>query len=305
MGELLIGSTSLVNFATQPLLAVWLIGMYGCGALLVRELAVRSRGAWATVFLLGAAYGIAEEALALKTVFDPSLEGAGALATYGRVTEIGWVFLTNTALYHAVISISLPILFAGVVFNDELEKRWLGPKSLIIFGGVWLLSLALAFFVVRPAPPPQPGYVIVWALFVVLVAAALRAPHEDLMPARGAPRWWLFPIGVALGVGVSTAPWISVAAGLPAIVPIAVQLSLVAVGTIILRRSRSTSGALRRAEQLAFSAGLLVFFFVFSLLRPAGGTALVGAVLIVFVLAMLRDSLRREHRSEPPTEARV
>jgi len=49
------------------------IGLYGCGAILIRETVVRWRGGWPSVILLGAAYGAIEEGLLEPSWFTPRL----------------------------------------------------------------------------------------------------------------------------------------------------------------------------------------------------------------------------------------
>ena len=53
--------------------------LYGPGALLIRELKVRWRKGWLAVFILAAAYVVAEEGLMLNTLFDPTKNTAGRL----------------------------------------------------------------------------------------------------------------------------------------------------------------------------------------------------------------------------------
>src|SRR5579864_1868561 len=45
------------------------LGLYGSGVLLAREAMIRWKKGWASVFLLGVAYGIVEEGLDLWTLF--------------------------------------------------------------------------------------------------------------------------------------------------------------------------------------------------------------------------------------------
>src|SRR5215211_7373088 len=53
------------------------VAVYGCGALLIREV-VRRRGlGWASILALDVAFGIVEEGLALGSLFNPNLFNAG------------------------------------------------------------------------------------------------------------------------------------------------------------------------------------------------------------------------------------
>lgn len=67
IAELLWGSTPIAYAAR--LLAI--LPMYGAGALLIRELVRRSKRGWTSILLLGAAYAIVEEGLALQSFFNP------------------------------------------------------------------------------------------------------------------------------------------------------------------------------------------------------------------------------------------
>jgi len=62
-------------------------GLYLPGALLIREAMIRWKKGWASVLLLGAAYGILEEGTALGTLFNTApVEYGSGPASYGN----GW-----------------------------------------------------------------------------------------------------------------------------------------------------------------------------------------------------------------------
>jgi hypothetical protein len=74
--EYLTGSSAVNVIVLNP---IWFVcglianlGLYGPGVLLIREAKVRWYKGWATVLLLGAAYGILEEGIALSTLFNPN-----------------------------------------------------------------------------------------------------------------------------------------------------------------------------------------------------------------------------------------
>src|SRR2546422_3802146 len=98
-----------------PLLLIWL---YGAGILVMRETAVRWRTGWPSILLLGAAYGIIEEGLAVKSFFDPGWMDLGTLAWYGRWLDVNWVWAVWLTIYHAVVSIAIPIFLT----------EWIWPR---------------------------------------------------------------------------------------------------------------------------------------------------------------------------------
>jgi hypothetical protein len=70
IAEMLSGSTPPIEWL-NPIAALFLIWLYGSGVLVMRETAVRWKTGWPGILLLGAAYGIIEEGLAVKSFFDP------------------------------------------------------------------------------------------------------------------------------------------------------------------------------------------------------------------------------------------
>ena len=71
IGELLSGSSPPVEFF-KPFSLLLLAALYGGGALLARELALRWGKRWPTILTLGLAYGVLEEGLMVKSFFDPA-----------------------------------------------------------------------------------------------------------------------------------------------------------------------------------------------------------------------------------------
>jgi len=89
--EMITGSTPPLMFI-NPISLLFETGLYGSGAILIREL-VRRRGlGWSSIVLLGAAYGILEEGLIITSWFNPYWPDLGKLAYYGRVFDTSWIW---------------------------------------------------------------------------------------------------------------------------------------------------------------------------------------------------------------------
>jgi len=71
LAELLSGSAPPAEFFT-PFALVFLTFWYGVGAILCRELSIRWGSGLIGLFLLGAAFGILEEGILIKTFFRPA-----------------------------------------------------------------------------------------------------------------------------------------------------------------------------------------------------------------------------------------
>src|SRR5579872_6937430 len=96
----------LLNPPTFPLGIVANLGLYGPGVLLIREAKVRWKKGWGTVLVLGVAYGILEEGIALSTMFNPKAGPVGVLGYYGHWLGVSWVWSAGLVIFHSLFSIS-------------------------------------------------------------------------------------------------------------------------------------------------------------------------------------------------------
>jgi hypothetical protein len=105
VGEYLLGNVSIRELPAIP----FLIPMYGCGALLIREAARRTGRGWATILVLGAAYGLVEAGLFDGSLFNASFEGLDFTAAYVPALGISASNALHFVVGHAVWSITVPI----------------------------------------------------------------------------------------------------------------------------------------------------------------------------------------------------
>jgi hypothetical protein len=137
IGELLSGSSPPLQFF-NPLFFTLLVGLYGCGALLVRETVVRHGLNAAGMLLLGAAYAIIEEGLTCKSFFNPYWTDTGYLSVYGRAAGVNWVWAFGLTFYHMAVSITVPIFLTEALFPLRAQVPWLRRR------GWWCASIALS-----------------------------------------------------------------------------------------------------------------------------------------------------------------
>src|SRR2546422_10835618 len=112
-----------------------ILGLYGSGVILIREAMIRWRKGWASVFLLGAAYGIAEEGLDLWTLFYSNAGPVGTLGYYGHWLGVNWVWTMGLVIFHSVYSIGLPLFPFGLAFPELKSKSLvsgLGAKVTLV-----------------------------------------------------------------------------------------------------------------------------------------------------------------------------
>lgn len=296
--ELLTGSTPVSRLLVDPVgFAVSFgfdVGLYGTGALLIREFAVLLRKGWGSILLWGAAYGIAEEGLAVHTFFERSGPPVGNLTTYGAAYGVDWLWALGLTIFHATYSIALPILITYLAFPGASTERWLDRGAIALVGAVYLAVVALFAVLVGHGPTP-PVLALTVAVEGLLLAAGARVPRDLLKVPRG-PRT-IGPWGLGLAGALEWAAWIIVLvvsgrARVPAVVAgtVVVAGSLGALA-VVLRRVGSAE--LERSE-FDFAVGMLVPLFLWdAILEVSVPGILAVAGVFAYVLYRLGRSIRR------------
>ncbi|MDE1821923.1 MAG: hypothetical protein KGJ23_12155 [Euryarchaeota archaeon] len=299
--ELLTGSTPVWNLI-NPVAVLGLLGFYGAGSLLIRDLALRWKNGWAGVLPLGIAYGIAEEGIATKTMVYPHSSAAGYLATYGHFLGVSWVFAVVIALFHALFSIALPILLVELLYPETRGHRFLTDRGLLWALGALTFAVIWGFF--GFVPNYFEGYLIlgfllgVMALFVI---AARFAKGDWLYPRsllpRRSPRWFL---GLGIAFGSAWLLFYLVAPHLlsfPLLV-IAGELGSALVALFLVVREAGRSG--NSLHKVYFAFGLLSWLVPWDFVVTfALQDYLVGAVLAAAFLVLFRLRKRYLPSSQP------
>ena len=263
------------------------LGLYGSGALLIHDARVRWKKGWATILLLGAAYGVLEEGVALSTLFDPNAGPVGALGSYGHWLGVNWIWAAGIVPFHAIFSISIPILLLGMAIPQTRLKPLLSRRGIMTA----LLVLSFDVVVLVVVVWHVSGYWMGWPILVLsllsicgLVFASRWVTPRPLGGPGGRPA--LSPKG-AIAVGLSFFPAVILTqslgrgAGLPAALDF---LLVVAVQALyLLCMTRRIWGGSRRSV-IAFVFGLLVPIMVFGVVAELALplTLLADAAMVVF-----------------------
>ncbi|HZR39590.1 MAG TPA: hypothetical protein VFB12_05720 [Ktedonobacteraceae bacterium] len=319
MAELLWGSIPV----TRAFALLFLIPMYGGGALLIRELARRGGRGWGSIVLLGAAFGIVEEGLALQSFFNPTLYGAAEWGAH--VLGINGVYTEWAIGYHAVWSITIPILLTDLLFPAQRNTPYLGRVGLIITGIIYVLGVVLIGFSARAAIAP--GY---WAspvllglatltVLVLAVVALVLLPHrepESQHEGNVSSPW------VALLVsGICGFAWQFVLINLRHFLPVIVQgvfvlipmlgVIIMAVGVIWFVQKSAQSRGWSDLHLLALASGALVAHTVFGVWVLVSTTAdrlglsvlgLIMTVLLILFALRIRSGVNPYDSSMEETE---
>jgi hypothetical protein len=168
--------------------------LYGSGAVLIRELLIRWGKGWRSLLLLGAAYGIYEEGLMVRSFFDPNWMDLGALGTYGRLAGVNWVWTEHLIIFHAAISIAASIVFVEILYPDRRAESWVGTRGLLWNLIPFVATLPLGALL-NPYDTPDIWLGMCWLAMLLLVLAAWRArAATKAAQTTGVPSprrfWW-------------------------------------------------------------------------------------------------------------------
>jgi hypothetical protein len=277
------------------------IGLYGSGVVLIREAMIRWKKGWASVFLLGVAYGIVEEGLALWTLFNPLAQPVGNLGFYGHWLGVNWVWTVGLLIFHSVYSIGLPIFLFGLVFPE------LKHKSIVSMRGIRVSVLGLTIdsillFILESAiyGPYNPGaglLIFSGLVITILVFAARRLPGDFLKIKLSEPKWGprkFAIVGALLFPATLLTGGIAAGAAIPPEIPMLVD---VIFAMVILTRAFNAMGATNNQEQkVGFGIGLLFPIVVFGFIASIGIGNLLIVVADIFVLLFSRRLWRKWHQ---------
>ena len=312
IGELLSGSAPPVEFF-NPFSLLILSALYGSGAVLARELTLRWDKRWPTILTLGLAYGIIEEGLMIKSFFDPNWMDLGILGTYGRLAGVNWVWSVSLTLYHATVSIAIPILLTELIYADRRDEPWTSRRGII---GLSILLAAVVIFgalAMAPYRPPFVPYLFAIITTVGLYFLARRMPKR-FSPPQPSPRLrplWIGMFGFLSIVAYFIGGWALPEQGIPPVLTIGF-LIILALGVLHLFRWASGEGAWTDVGRLALATGTLTFFILLAFLAESSadrtdnpaGMALIGLAAAVGLLALnlrVRRRVRDEKRVETLT----
>ena len=251
------------------------IGLYGSGVLLIREAMVRWKKGWASVFLLGVAYGILEEGIDLWTLFYSKASPVGNLGYYGHWLGVNWVWTIGLLIFHSAYSIGLPIFLFGLVFPEMKSKSLVtGRKLATVFGCLILDSIFLYMFVSGVYSPYSPGGGLILfsgLVITIFVIAARKLPSNFLSTRTGDPAWRPFKfafVGALLFPATLLVGGFAAGTNVPPVIPFILDLVF---AMIILTKAYKAMGSVKNQEQkVALGIGLIFPIAVFGVAASIG-----------------------------------
>lgn len=168
-GEGLSGSTPPLDLIL-PFNLAFMAALYGCGALICREVAFRFGLGFPGLCILGAAYGIWEEALVDRFWFFPQFWERSGIGDYSVVWDTNVLIAVHLTAFHTAISICASVLVVEWLAPRARNRPWVGRRGLTV-AAVALATTPLIYgeFDQRP---PLPVLAAAAALLALTVVAA-------------------------------------------------------------------------------------------------------------------------------------
>lgn len=285
MAEILSGASSLLMLVLFPPFILLDLGLYGCGAVLIREAVVRWGRGWPSVLALGVAFAVVEEGIVVSSFFDPlspPRRAFDASGTYGAGPDgSNWVWIPALCFYHAVVAIALPILVVQLAYPSRARQRWLSGRR-IVLAMAWLLAatgLGRAMFSSGSFAEGYYAHMAAWQVVASLLAIAGLVLLARYLPARLGPAVargrvpsprLLAVLAAAAYVAYFLAGFGGNSFGLSPAVAVGVVLAVAAVAAMGLICVSAREGWSDR-HRFAVPAGVAAFYVALSpLLGPVG-----------------------------------
>lgn len=299
-GELLSGSSPPAEYF-QPLTFFLLTYLYGLGALLIRETVRRWERGWLAVLFMGMAYGIFEEGLVVRSFFDPAWGDLGLLADYGRWIGVNWVWAIALTIFHAVVSISIPIALTELIFPAYRDERWLGKKGFNIILLLFLIYLfAAPLFGMRITIL---GFIACIITIILLLLLANTWTEDGVPLEKPNKKWNIISAGFLSMIGLITGMWVLPALSIPSLITFLLLCFAPWFGYRWFKRLGMKDWSEKESWSAVF--GLLIPWFISGIASELNianrsddtrGMGLVVGVFIILMVILRLVIVYREHR---------
>jgi hypothetical protein len=298
LAEFLTGSTRPIQLFQNPIGFLMLIGLYGGGSLLIREVAIRWKKRWGAILLLGGAYAVGEEGFAAKTMTDPIGSPVGN-QIYDHLIGINWVPLSSLTLFHAAFSITVPLVILELQFPETRGSRLLGKLGFgsVLFAYSIIVVLLSLTPLGNPYKPPISTTIFLSAYAIAFILAAYFSP-KYFLAARGRQRNWSELKFVLLGLGFLGSFFVIDVVGHLLLWPLQAFLFF---PLTILVAYYLTKHACRNGNndlvKIDFILGTILVFIPIDILLELGGdegVLLFTGFVVVFVILLRRKILRAQ-----------
>ncbi|MET0997487.1 MAG: hypothetical protein ABWX73_02120 [Marmoricola sp.] len=289
-------------------LIAFMAPLYGGVALLVREVAVRTRRGWPGRLLLAAAFGVLMPTWVDLSLWTP--QKAEEIELWGdirgvTIAGVSVLALSSWALGHVVMSIGAPLVVVEALLPAGRGRPWLGWFGITVLG-ILAVGVAVLIHFDEEGPAAETSltkYALSLALAAALSVAAFTPLGRPLTPLAGRGTAGPLVLGVAgfvlmAAFDLAPASWLGL---------VLVWGALVVAVVLLLRWARSPEWTGRHVAAFAFGGILERTLIGFLVPTPPGGDATGKLVqnVVVLLLVLGLGALLRVRTREPAPERDV
>ncbi len=307
LAEFLTGSTSFLGPIINPMGFAFNLGLYGGGAILIRETATRWRKRWGAILLLGGAYAVGEEGFAAKTMINPISPIIGN-QLYSHWVGVNWVPLVDLTVFHAAFSIAVPLLLVELIFPETKGHQLLGSMGVAVTMIIYGLTVSLLSFYFGDPFVPSLYVAVFLAVYASAFIIAAYLVRRSFLQARGTRPdrrdrnflllGFVFMGGFFLISGGLASGWV-VERLLPWPITAALIIPLAGLTARYLMRHAGRSG--NDAVKAAFILGMLLVFIPIDVTLELGGDS--GVLVYTALILALVVGLWRKATRQPSEES--
>lgn len=209
--EILSGNLPVAGLAQPFVVFLFVTIGYGFPVLVLREIWVRKQFGLVQLFLLGVGYGIYNEGLYARTIFNPFHSPVDVMATYGLVGDVRIPWLLSIGSWHALFAVIFTIIIVHYFFPKDAAKPWISVQTAWLLGlvcvgvGVWRFLDPVAF--VEQLSGGMPNLIFMFFCAVALWGVVMVLPsHPTVTVVGGVPSWKYFFTGVSLFLSLYLIP---------------------------------------------------------------------------------------------------
>ena len=181
IGEWLLGNQRFSDLYKLPLLGL----LYGCGAILIREITRRTKRGYPTMIALGTAYALMEEGIVDQLFFNPDYFTGQRELSVTVLPFMGidvWLLLILLAM-HTIWSTFIPIVLTEMIFSKRGRQPWLsntGLKTVIALLVTGCVLLTYLNYDRTKFLAPALQYIILFIITTAIVVITFRTRQLSL-----------------------------------------------------------------------------------------------------------------------------
>jgi hypothetical protein len=104
---------------------------------------------------------------------------------YGRFADVNWVWAEMLTIYHAAVSITIPIALAELRFPEKREESWVTTRHLKLLIALLAGVTVFGFFALTQYRPPPLQFALTIAVMALFIYAARRIQPRDASAYAG------------------------------------------------------------------------------------------------------------------------